>query len=181
MNKQCRIGKQTICSLLLVGIVLHGGCNSSLGPNVDSDFVPAEFPIPQGLVHEEFELRPLKVSDAEADYDAVLESKVELRALLGGEWPPDGFTMEQNRSDLIVHQQAFRDRESFTYTVTATNGKRILGCVYVLPAEDADAQVYYWIRTSEHGRGLSESLQMALKDWLASEWGFVQVEFHGGE
>ena len=148
---------------------------------MNHEFVPVDFVVPKGLIHEEFQLRPLTVADAADDYEAVMESKLQLRVLFGSEWPPDDFTLEQNRSDLVSHEQAFRDRESFTYTVLSPGGQRILGCVYIHPAEEKDAQVIYWIRSSRLGDGLSEELQVALSHWLTSEWPFIEVSFPGRE
>lgn len=166
--------------ILLVGTLVFCGCSTQaeLG---DSEFVSADFPIPQELKHDDFRLRPLKVSDASADYEAVMESKVELRALFGGDWPQDDFTLEQNRSDLEMHQKAFDEREAFTYSVFTPDGQRILGCVYIHPAEKVDAQVVFWIRTSELEHGLSEKLQLSLRRWLTSEWPFTEVAFPGRE
>ncbi|MEZ6119784.1 MAG: GNAT family N-acetyltransferase [Pirellulaceae bacterium] len=169
------MGKTLKCLWLLVVIVFHvGGCQSDELPSVVDDTC-----IPSGLTCEHFLLRPLEVADAEADFEAVLESKSELRALFGSDWPEDGFTLDQNRAELAEHQRAFRENESFTYAVVANDRQRILGSVYILPAEDGDANVYYWIRTSEHGSGIAQELQLALKDWLASDWWFGRVTFHG--
>lgn len=171
---------KSLAGILVIGM-LALGCSKKVEQPMERAFVPATFRVPEQLNHSEFRLRPLEVSDAAADYEAVMESKVELRRLFGGDWPQDGFTLEQNRSDLEAHRRAFLDRESFTYTVLTPDGLRIVGCVYIHPGEGEGAQVIYWIRTSEQGRGLSEKLQHVLHQWLTSEWPFRDVVFPGRE
>ena len=167
--------------ILLVSTLFALGCTSQSQDGNEQGFVPADFEIPNSFVCDEFRLRPLDVSDAEADYEAVMESKVELRALFGGDWPEDDFSLEQNRSDLKEHQKAFQDRESFTYSVVAVDQSRILGCVYIHPCDEADAQVIFWVRSSEKGQGLDQILQGTLQNWLTSAWPFNDVKFPGRE
>ncbi|MEZ6095407.1 MAG: hypothetical protein R3C03_14455 [Pirellulaceae bacterium] len=57
------------------------GCSETVGTVA---FVPTGFDVPQEMEAETFHLYPLKVSDAEADYEAVMESRQDLRAIRRG-------------------------------------------------------------------------------------------------
>ncbi len=187
------IATHSIGLVVLLGIGFCLGCSGSNQdlPQVENAgqpmaepreaWLPSAFEIPGGLKHKHFLLRPLVLEDMSADYEAVMESKLQLRELFGGEWPSDDFTLEQNRDDLKVHEQAFQDREAFAYTVTSHDQARVLGCVYIHPADDADAQVIFWIRTSELEKGTEKKLFESLKVWLTTEWPFTNVAFPGRE
>jgi len=142
-------------------------------------FVPSDFPVPDGLAHPSFRLRMLAASDAEADYDAVMASQARLRAGSPHGWPRAGFTLEENRADLVRHEQEFHDRAAFAYTVLSPEESEVLGCVYINPteSEDAhDAEVYMWVR-DEHHPSLTALLFNAVDDWLRQDWPFGSVRY----
>ena len=56
---------------------------------------------PGGLETREFILRSILVSDAELDYEAVMESREFLRKWEQSAWPADDFTVEANRQDMV--------------------------------------------------------------------------------
>ena len=93
-------------------------------------FYPENTIVPKGLPTEEFHLRPLRVSDAEIDYAAVMKSKSMLRLMSQSGQPQDGFTLEMNRKDLQEHEQEHDEGIAFTYTVLSPTERTCLGCVY---------------------------------------------------
>lgn len=139
-------------------------------------FVPETFAVPPVLETGEFRLRMLSVADVEKDYEAVIESR-ELLHSMGRRWPQEDFNLEQNLADLEQHQQEFLERKAFTYTVVSLDEERVLGCVYILPVAEgeADAQVFMWVRQSEFDKGLDARLFQAVKEWMASAWPFESV------
>jgi hypothetical protein len=72
---------------------------------------------PSGYETHEFVLRPLLASDAQLDYDAVMESREFLRKWEQSTWPEDNFTVEANREDLVKAERKHASGENFTYTV----------------------------------------------------------------
>ncbi len=140
-------------------------------------FVPADFNVPQNLETEQFRLRMLSAEDVEVDYEAVIESRGLLQSRFGGEWPREGFTLEENLADLERHQREFLNREAFAYTVVSLDESRVLGCVYIDPTHrpGADAEVRMWVRQSEVERGLDDILFRTVKEWLESSWPFESV------
>jgi RimJ/RimL family protein N-acetyltransferase len=150
-------------------------------------FVPDAFKVPATLETSEFRLRMLSVDDVEKDYEAVMESRELLHAQFGGPWPREGFTIEENLSDLRRHQQEFEQRKAFAYTVVSLDETRVLGCVYINPPEDAimsantDAVVVMWVRQSEFDKGLDPVLFETVKKWLEETWPFQYVAYPGRE
>ena len=147
-------------------------------------FVPDDFEIPQILETENFRLRMLSVDDVEKDYEAVMESRELLHNMLGGPWPRDGFTIEENLQDLEQHQQEFLERKAFAYTVVSLDETRVLGCLYIDPFKDStkiEACVNMWVRQSEYDKGLDEILFTTVKKWIQTTWPFKKVIYPGRE
>jgi len=144
-------------------------------------FVPDDFEIPTSLETDRFRLRMLSVNDVEKDYEAVIESRELLHTLFGGPWPRSGFTLEENLADLKRHQQEFLRRKAFAYTVVSLDETRVLGCVYINPPKniDADAVVFMWVRQTEYDKGLDEILFDKVRNWISSDWPFKKVDYPG--
>lgn len=151
----------------------------------------ADIDAPEGLRTDEFLLRPILASDAEIDYPAVMETKEFLRIWEGGGYPPDDFTVDDNRKDLAKMEGRFNDRHSFAYTVMNLTETECFGCVYIFPTDvswladtevagvgdsdwsDYDAVVQFWIRTSRLAEGVDRKLVAAMQSWLTNEWPFT--------
>jgi hypothetical protein len=145
---------------------------------------------PPGLKTEEFLLRPLRASDAELDYDAVMESREFLRTWEQSTWPEDDFTIEANRQDLLKAERRHANGDAFTYTVMNLDETECLGCVYVLAPDakmftgaevtaigtglwsDCDATVFFWVRESRLPDGLDRRLLDSLVTWFELGWSF---------
>lgn len=143
---------------------------------------------PKRFQSDEFLLRPISTTDAEADYDALMETTTFLRSWEGTGWPEEGFTVEANREDLARLQRRHEEDESYTYTVIHPTSEQCLGCVYIFPTSaklfvkariegrnnaqwsDFDVAVYFWVRQSRMTDGLDERLLEALDEWLRQEW-----------
>ena len=141
--------------------------------------MPDDFTVPAGLSRPRFRLRMLAAADAEADYEAVMASQARLRAGSPHGWPREGFSLEENRADLVRHEQEFHDRVAFAYTMVSPDETEVLGCVYINPADpedDHDAQAYMWVR-DEHHPELTTELFHAVDDWLQRDWPFKAVRY----
>ena len=151
------------------------------------EFYPPGARVPEGLRTDRVLLRPLRGTDVERDYDAVMSSAEQLRGWSQSDWPADGFTLADNLEDLERHEAEHLEREAFTYTVLDPAGARCLGCVYLTPVgAETEAliahgtyasTVGFWVRTSERASDLDRHLLSALRDWLAREWAFDRVVF----
>ena len=144
--------------------------------------------VPEELRTDEFLLRPIRVSDAQLDYDAVMESRDFLRLWEQSTWPEDDFTVAANRADLEKLEQRRKDGDSFTYTVMNLDETECLGCVYVVPTDsrqlskseitaiagsrwsDYQVAVYFWIRKSRLVDRLDQRLLALLRPWFERDW-----------
>lgn len=155
-------------------------------------FHPEGRAIPERLVTDEFVLRPVKATDAEADLDALMSSRETLRIWDQSDWPSDDFTIEENRGDLKEHEADHEAGTAFTYTVMDAAGTRCLGCVYLYPlgsilrnmgvpdedvagVGDFEAYVTFWVRESELAGGLERRLLEELLAWFDGEWSFQGI------
>jgi hypothetical protein len=144
-------------------------------------FYPDDAVVPAELRTDEFHLRPLRASDAEIDYAAVMDSREMLRILSQSDWPSDTFTLEMNRKDLEQHEQEHEERTAFTYTVLDPTGATCLGCVYVEQLKegpmggDCAAQVQFWVRQPYLEANLDRRLLASLIEWFRNDWAFSSV------
>ncbi len=148
-----------------------------------SKLVPDDFEVPLELDLPAFILRPLTVEHLSIDYEAVMSSKTRLRQVfcVDDDWPSDQMTLEEDRRDLIWHEDEFERRSSFTYTVLSPSGSRCLGAVYFFSTQVAvyDAEVYLWVRDDEFLNGLDSILYKAVNKWLKTSWPFRKPAFPG--
>lgn len=154
-------------------------------------FYPENAVVPEILQTEEFLVRPLRATDVELDYDAVVTSRAELFLHSSGSWPREGFTLQENLADLVRHEQEHLARVAFTYTVMNRAETQCLGCLYInplrqllqraalsaghIPAESA--YVTFWVRQSHLQDNLDRRLLQSLVAWFQTEWAFSQVAF----
>ena len=92
--------------------------------------------------------RPLRLTDAEADFEAVMASADRLRGMMDPDNPwPEGLSLHENRVDLGWHEREFTQGHSYAWTVV--EGARVVGCCYLYPADRAgfDAMAFWWART----------------------------------
>jgi hypothetical protein len=142
-------------------------------------FVPPDFAVPEGLTTSRFRLEPLGPEHNERDYAAWTSSIEHIHAspgFEGGRWPYE-MSLEENRRDLEGHARDFAERTGFTYTVLDDGD--VIGCVYIYPDRegDAEARVRSWVRADR--AELDLPLRRAVSGWLAEAWPFDRVEYAG--
>jgi hypothetical protein len=155
-----------------------------------------EFYTPNAAVPEEKRtdrllVRPLRATDVELDYDAVMSSAKQLRRWSQSDWPADDFTLAQNLADLQRHEREHIERKAFTITVLNPQATRCLGCVYItpVPPQGADlcanaayaTNVGFWVRAAEVANDLDKHLLATLREWFQVEWAFDCVVFMIGQ
>ena len=144
-------------------------------------FYPEDAIVPEELRTEEFLLRPLRVSDVEIDYAAVMDSKDMLHIMSQSSWPSDDFTVDMNRRDLERHEKEHDERTAFTYTVLDPTERTCLGCVYVNHLKEGPmkgdhvAMLRFWVRQTYLEGDLDRRLLESLIDWFRNEWAFSRV------
>src|SRR5437867_3283681 len=105
------------------------------------EFYPDSAPVPEEMRTRRLFLRPLRATDVELDYDAVMSSAEMLRRWSQSTWPADDFTLSENLDDLQRHEHEHKEREAFTFTILNPEGTRCLGCVYFMPLSPLEFQV----------------------------------------
>jgi hypothetical protein len=146
--------------------------------------------LPVGFVHPErielatgHHLRPIRATDVEIDYPAVMGSRERLWTIFGPPWgwPPATMTPEQDRADLARHEREARAHLSFNYAVLDAAESRLFGCVYVDPPErvGADADVSWWVVDDAVGGALDGLLDDFVPRWIADSWPFAAPRFVG--
>ncbi|SFR92915.1 hypothetical protein SAMN04487846_0719 [Microbacterium sp. cf046] len=149
--------------------------------------------VPESLHGDEFLLRPIEVADAERDFEAVVETRADLRLWEQSSWPADDFTVEANAEDLADLERRHAERRAFTFAVLDPASAESLGCVYIFPTTatflsratvtpavedavwaDVDAVVYFWVRASRIPSGIDSRLLAAVRSWLQDQWGFTR-------
>ena len=139
--------------------------------------------VPASLRTEEFVLQPLRATDAERDYEAVMASQEDLRHRTGGRWPRVGFTLAENLEDLEEHEADFLTWRGFTYTVLAPDEQRCIGCVYAYPYHAGkeeletprEAMVWFWLRPECVAADLDQRLLDTLVPWFREAFDFDRV------
>ena len=147
-------------------------------------WLPADFVHPTrvelGTGHH---LRPIRASDVDLDYPAVMGSRERLWAIFGAPWgwPPASMTVEQDREDLTRHEAEIESHESFNYAVFDATEEALLGCVYVDPPEraGADAEISWWVVDDQAGTSLQAALDTLVPRWIAAAWPFTQPRYIG--
>ena len=154
-------------------------------------FYSPDLTVPTGLETPRLRLEPLHPDHVVLDYDAVMDSREQLRLWSGSTWPAEDFTLEDNRQDLEHHWHEHQERIAFTYTVLDSEQRTCLGCIYVRPLAELQAanremlpgmagdemHIRFWVRTSSLGSGLDHYLLRVLLDWFNAEWRFSRVLF----
>ena len=119
-------------------------------------------------------LRPIRGSDTEIDYPAVMGSRERLWSIYGDAWgwPPATMTLEQDREDLERHAREIEAHESFNYALLDAAEERLLGCVYIDPTDEpgTDAVVSWWVVDDAAGTEIERALDEFVPRWLAEEW-----------
>jgi hypothetical protein len=97
-----------------------------------------------------FIARPLRLTDAEDDFAAVIASADRLRGAMDPLDPwPEGLSLHENRVDLGWHEREHTAGHSFAWTVRDPEDRLTLGCAYLYPADRAgfEAMAFWWVRT----------------------------------
>ena len=152
----------------------------------DRPFVPADFPVPDGLVAEELRLEPLRPEHNAADYAAWTASMDHIRAtpgFAGRGWPHE-MSPEDNLRDLERHARDFAERRGFTYTVLSAGSGDVIGCVYIYPpgseglgggTGEREATVRSWVRADR--AELDPVLYHVVLAWLEHDWPFASIGY----
>jgi RimJ/RimL family protein N-acetyltransferase len=128
-------------------------------------------------------IRPIRPSDIDLDYPAVMNSQPRLFEIFGPAWgwPEADTTHEDDLNEIIRHANEMVTLQSFNYAIFDRDETALLGCIYVDPPErvGADAEVSWWVVDSEVGGALEATLRDEVPAWIGASWPFVAPRFIG--
>lgn len=141
-------------------------------------WLPEDFEHPQHVdLPTGHHLRPIRESDVDIDYPAVMASRERLWAKYGEAWgwPPPDMTREADRRDLARHEAEIEAHESFNYALLDHEESTLLGCVYIDPPDQhsppgTDAVVSWWVVDDAAGTDLERAVDEFVPRWLAEAW-----------
>jgi hypothetical protein len=147
-------------------------------------WLPADFTHPTTVpVLDGYHLRPIRESDVDIDYPAVMTSRERLWSIYGRAWgwPPATMTYEEDRADLARHEREIAAHESFNYALLNLPETELLGCVYIDPPEKAgaDADISWWVVDDKVCTGLADALDLLVPRWIAKVWPFQRPRLVG--
>jgi len=139
--------------------------------------------LPAGFAHPQradlptgHHMRPIRESDVDIDYPAVMGSRERLWTIFGAAWgwPPEDMTREEDRVDLARHEAEQVAHKSFNYAILAPGEAALLGCVYIDPPfrVEGDAEVSWWVVDAEVGGPLERCLDEEIPRWIRRAWPF---------
>lgn len=134
-----------------------------------------------GFSGSNFILKPQTQADNADDYEAVMESKMELREWSDSSWPEDNFSLESNLEDLVGHIDDHQAGTDLGFSIWQLDDQRFLGSVYlndpsglfddypgsseIHQVAKVELRVEYWLR-----RGISQEFEkefvLSVRDWL---------------
>lgn len=148
---------------------------------MSNSFIPKSFEPPVVYQTEAFYFRVLDTSIAKMDYDAVMSSQTQLQGIFGpcDNWPNSNMTLAENIASLKIHQQEFKSRQAFAYSILNSDKSRCLGSVYIDPSNAIhyDCEIYFWIRADS--KQLENILYQTIQSWLTEKWPFTKPAFPG--
>ena len=124
-------------------------------------------------------IRPIRGTDTDIDYPAVMGSQARLFSMYGTAWgwPPPTMTVAADREDLERHEREIEAHESFNYCILDEAESELLGCIYIDPPAsespaDVDAEVSWWVVDAAVGSALETAVDAFVPRWLAEAWPF---------
>ena len=129
-------------------------------------------------------LRPIRETDVDIDYPAVMGSRERLWEKHGQAWgwPPATMDYEADKEDLARHEAEIAASETFNYALLDEHESELLGCVYIDPPDPRsppgdDAVASWWVVDSEANGPLERALDEFVPRWLRERWGFRSVAY----
>lgn len=109
-------------------------------------------------------LAPVCPADGSDVFDAVRESIAELTPWMP--WCSVGYSLGDAESWISLSVDARATGDAFEFTIRADDG-RLLGCCGLnhIRHDDRFANLGYWVRTSETGRGIATAAARAVATW----------------
>ena len=120
-------------------------------------------------------IRPYSVADAQDVWEAASESSAELLPWMS--WFHTGYHVRETRSWLEMQVAAFRMGTSYEFAIESIAGRYLGGCgINQIDPLNRRANLGYWVRTSEAGRGVGTAAAQLTAKWAFEHTDLVRIE-----
>ncbi len=120
-------------------------------------------------------IRPYRLDDVTALHEAALESVWEVRPFMP--WCRPDLTLQEGRAWIEAQVSAFAARKAFEFVILDRNGRFLGGCgLNQIDEENRRANLGYWVRSSETGRGVATAAVRQLVRWTFDNTNLVRLE-----
>ncbi len=122
-----------------------------------------------------FRIRPYALTDVDDLFAAARESVAEVYPWLP--WCHPGLCREEAQAWVEEQVKAFAGGEAFEFVILGADGGFVGGCgINLLDRVHQRANLGYWVRTSEAGRGAASAAARAAAAWAFRETDLVRLE-----
>jgi ribosomal-protein-serine acetyltransferase len=123
----------------------------------------------------EISLRPYRIDDAPALYEAAVESVAQNHPFMP--WCHPGLTLEEIRLWIATQVPAFAGRTAFQFVILSADGRVLGGCgLNRLDEVNRRANLGYWVRASAVGRGVATTAVRQLVRWAFANTELIRLE-----
>jgi len=121
-------------------------------------------------------VRPIRLDDAEALFEAAHESIPEVSQWLP--WCHQNYAIEETREFLASRVNPVNSEEAYSFGIFDKSGERFLGGVGLnfFNRVHQMANLGYWVRTSETGRGIASRATRLVARFGFAELGLQRIE-----
>jgi RimJ/RimL family protein N-acetyltransferase len=120
-------------------------------------------------------IRPYRLDDAQAIWEAARESLTELQPWMP--WSHPNYAIEESRSWLAAQVQAFQQRTTFEFAITTDEGAYLGGCgLNQIDSFNQRANLGYWVRSTATGQGVATAATRLTRDWGFANTDLVRIE-----
>jgi ribosomal-protein-serine acetyltransferase len=120
-------------------------------------------------------IRPYRVDDAAALYEAAMESVLEIRPFMP--WCRPDLTVEEARGWIEAQESAFEARKAFEFIILSAECPFLGGCgLNQIDDVNHRANLGYWVRSSATRRGIATTAIKQLVQWAFRNTDLVRLE-----
>jgi ribosomal-protein-serine acetyltransferase len=120
-------------------------------------------------------IRPYTLEDADASYDAILESMDALIPWMP--WCVPGYPPERQRAWVEMTMKAFQDGTTHEFAIVSSEGRYLGGCgLNGLDTLNRRANLGYWVRSSAAGQGIATAATLLVRAWAFEHTDLVRLE-----
>jgi ribosomal-protein-serine acetyltransferase len=120
-------------------------------------------------------IRPYAIADAQAVWDAAIESSAELLPWMS--WFHAGYHIRETRSWLEMQVGAFRMGTSYEFAIESDDRRYLGGCgLNQIDPLNRRANLGYWVRTTQTRRGIATAAARLTVEWAFKHTDLVRLE-----